>query len=128
VYGIPIPIVPNLWSAAIAELEKDYLISTVWATKWAHKNVWLKLHAIYVAGPVLEPHKFQPGDWVYVKIFHWDSLEPRSNRPLIILLTMPTAIKMDRNTAWVHYSYTRPANMFSSKEDHQNPILMEWRA
>jgi hypothetical protein len=29
VYGIPIPIVPNLWSAAIAELEKDYLISTV---------------------------------------------------------------------------------------------------
>ena len=52
------PIVPNLQSTAIAELDDE------------HEQVWPKSSALYEADPVLEPHKFQPGDWVYVRRFH----------------------------------------------------------
>lgn len=54
IYCIPAPIVPNLQSAAIAELKDDDLISRVRATKWVHKNVCPKLHAVFEAGPVFE--------------------------------------------------------------------------
>jgi hypothetical protein len=71
------PIVPNLQSAAVAELEDDDLITRVRATQWAHMYVWPKLHALYEAGPVPDPNTFQLGDWVYMKRFPWDALEPR---------------------------------------------------
>ena len=56
------PIVPRLHLSAIEKLENDALIFRVRATKWSHKHVWPKLHALYEAGPVPEPHKFQPRD------------------------------------------------------------------
>lgn len=51
------------------------LITRVWETQWAHKYVWPTLHALYEAGLASEPHKFWPGDWVYVKRFGWDELD-----------------------------------------------------
>ena len=77
IYDIPAPIVPSLHSAAIAELKVDDLIFRVRVTEWAHTQVWPKLYALYKAGLVLEPHKFQPGDWVYESRFHQGVLEPR---------------------------------------------------
>jgi hypothetical protein len=62
-----------------------------------------------------------------VKIFFWDTLEPRWKGPFIVLLTMPTTIKVDGITTWVHYTHTRPADPFSPKEDHQTPVLPEWK-
>jgi hypothetical protein len=57
-YGVPHPIVPNLQSAAITKLKDDKLITEVRATQWGHKQVWLKLRALYEAGLAPEPHKF----------------------------------------------------------------------
>ena len=85
-HRISSPIMPNLPSSAIAELEDDEFITKVRAPQWAHEQVWPKLRALYEAGPVLEPHKFQPGDYVYVKIFFWDTLEPRWKGPFIVLV------------------------------------------
>ena len=68
-FGVPTSIMPNLQSTAIAELEDDELITKVRATQWAHEQVWPKLCALYEAGSVLEPHKFRPGDWFYVRRF-----------------------------------------------------------
>ena len=61
-YGVPAPIVPNLQSATIVELEDDVLITKVRATQWVHEQVWPKLGALYEIDRVPESHKFQPGD------------------------------------------------------------------
>lgn len=73
----PATILPNKQSATVAELEDVDLITRVRATQWIHKYVWPKIHALYEGGPVLEPHEFQLGDWIYVKRFLWDVVEPR---------------------------------------------------
>jgi hypothetical protein len=38
-FGVPTSIMPNLQSAAIAELEDDELITKVRETQWAHEHV-----------------------------------------------------------------------------------------
>ncbi|XP_060222450.1 protein NYNRIN-like isoform X1 [Meriones unguiculatus] len=126
-YGMPAPIIPNLKTDAIAEMDEDDLLFRVKATQWAHKHVWPKLRALYEAGPVPEPHKFRPGDWVFVKRFRQNTLEPRWKGPYIILLTTPTAIKVDGIAAWIHYSHARPANPFSVPEDYLTPAAPEWK-
>lgn len=91
--GIPVPTVPSLRSAAIVELEGDDLIFRVRATQWAPEHGWPKLCALYEAGLILDLHKFQPGDWVYVRRSRQDGLEPRWRGPDITLLARPTASK-----------------------------------
>ena len=87
-----------------------------------------KLHALYKAGLVLEPHKFQQGDWIYMKRFHLEVLEPRWKRPFVALLTMLTDIKVDGITAWLHYTHIRPSDPHFSEEDYQvPPLLLEWK-
>jgi hypothetical protein len=107
-------------------LEDDDVIFRVRATQWAHKHVWPKLCALYEASPVPEPHKVQPGDWVYMRRFHQGILEIRWEGPYIILLIMPTTIKADGITAWMHYTHPRPANSLSLK-DYLTPAVLEWR-
>lgn len=98
-YGGPSPITPILQSTATGELEDDEFITKVRATHWVHEQAWPKLCAFYEAGPVPEPYKCQPGDWVYMKRFCWDMLEPRWKGPFTSLLIMPTGIKVDRIAA-----------------------------
>lgn len=61
-----------------------------------------------------------------MKRFCQDMLEPRWKGPFIVL-TMPTAIKVDGIASWVHYTDARPADLFFPKEDHQTPVLLEWK-
>ena len=76
-YGIPDPVVPIPQPEVVAELENDELITKVIANQWVHEQVWPKLCVLYEAGPVPDPNTFQLGDWVYMKRFPWDALEPR---------------------------------------------------
>jgi len=54
-------------------------------------------------------HPFSPGDWVYVKNFSGDPLREKWNGPYQILLTTFTAIKIQEQPAWIHYSPVKKA-------------------
>uniref|UniRef100_A0ABI7W581 Murine leukemia virus integrase C-terminal domain-containing protein n=1 Tax=Felis catus TaxID=9685 RepID=A0ABI7W581_FELCA len=49
------------------------------------------------------------GDSVYVRRHRSQGLEPRWKGPYIVLLTTPTAIKVDGIAAWIHASHAKAA-------------------
>ncbi|PNJ10093.1 hypothetical protein CR201_G0049513 [Pongo abelii] len=55
-------------------------------------------------------HSFQPGDLVYVKKFQKEGLIPAWKRPHTVILTMPTALKVDGIPAWIHHSRIKKAS------------------
>ncbi|XP_078308549.1 uncharacterized protein LOC144617304 [Panthera onca] len=83
----------------------------------AHEDIWPRLRAIYEAGPTPTPHRYRPGDWVYVKRHHRETLEPRWKGPYIVVLTTPTALKVDGIATWVHHTHVRPADPSSIRKD-----------
>ena len=78
--------------------------------------------SIYEAGPTPTPHHYRPGDWVYVKRHHRETLEPRWNGPYIVVLTTPTALKVDDIATWVHHTHVRPADPSAIRKD----FFMRW--
>ena len=55
------------------------------------------------------PHPFKEGDQVYVRRHQAKTLEPRWKGPFTVLLTTPTALKVDGIAAWVHASHVKHA-------------------
>lgn len=55
------------------------------------------------------PHGFQVGDLVLVRRHRAGNLEPRWKGPYSVLLTTPTAIKVDGIAAWIHASHAKKA-------------------
>uniref|UniRef100_A0ABI7Y639 Murine leukemia virus integrase C-terminal domain-containing protein n=1 Tax=Felis catus TaxID=9685 RepID=A0ABI7Y639_FELCA len=53
--------------------------------------------------------RLQVGDSVYVRRHRSQGLEPRWKGPYIVLLTTPTAIKVDGIAAWIHASHAKAA-------------------
>uniref|UniRef100_A0ABI7W353 Murine leukemia virus integrase C-terminal domain-containing protein n=1 Tax=Felis catus TaxID=9685 RepID=A0ABI7W353_FELCA len=83
----------------------------------AHEDIWPRHRAIYDAGPTPTPHQYRPGDWVYVKRHHRETLEPRWKGPYNVVLTTPTALKVDGIATWVHHTHIRPADPSSIGKD-----------
>nr|XP_060483041.1 uncharacterized protein LOC132674434 isoform X2 [Panthera onca] len=83
----------------------------------AHEDIWPRLRAIYEVGPTPTPHQYRPGDWVYIKRHHQETLEPRWKGPYIVALTTPTALKVDGIATWVHHTYVRPVDPSSIRKD-----------
>lgn len=127
-YGNPAPIILTLQSNAVWHYDDQEMLFKIKAIQWSHENVWPKLRALFEAGAVPEPHKFPPGDWVYVRKFFQGILEPRWKVPFVVLLTAPMALKVDGITTWVHYSHTKLADPFTVKKDYLTPSALEWRA
>ncbi|XP_049504777.1 protein chibby homolog 3 [Panthera uncia] len=86
------------------------------------EDIWPHLRAIYEAGPTLTPHQYRPGDWVYVKRHHRETLEPHWKGPYIVVLTTPTALKVDGIATWVHHIHVRPADPSTIRKD----FVMRW--
>ncbi|XP_058547611.1 uncharacterized protein LOC131489639 [Neofelis nebulosa] len=82
-----------------------------------HEDIWLRLHAIYKAGPTPTHHQYRPGDWVYVKRHRQETLEPCWEGPYIVVLTTPTALKVDGIATWVHHTHVWPADPCSIRKD-----------
>ncbi|VFV18979.1 Hypothetical predicted protein [Lynx pardinus] len=101
-----------------------------------HEDIWPCLHAIYKAGPTLIPHQYRPGDWVYVKRHHRETLKPCWKGPYIVVLTTPTTVKVDGIATWVHHTHVRPAadpssiwkdfaTQWALNRDQHNPLKVK---
>lgn len=115
-YGIPPPIIPTLIPKVLAEFD-DQLLFSLQVLQRTHEQVWPKLKALYETGPPPEPHRYRPGDWVYVQRHQHQTLQPRWKGPYIMILTTPTALKVDGITSWVHCTHVRPADLHAILKD-----------
>ncbi|XP_045310683.1 uncharacterized protein LOC123585955 [Leopardus geoffroyi] len=94
----------------------------------AHEDIWPRHRAIYAPGPTPTPHQYRPGDWVYIKRHHRETLEPRWKGPYSVVLTTPTALKVDGIATWVHHTHVRPEDPswigkeWAVNRDQHNPL------
>ncbi|XP_055249692.1 uncharacterized protein LOC129535107 isoform X2 [Moschus berezovskii] len=86
-------------------------------------DVWKRLKALYESGTPLEPHRYRLGDWVYMRHHCQETLEPRWKGPYVVVLTTPTALKVNGIASLVHYTHVRPADPFALRE----VFLPQWK-
>ena len=90
----------------------------------SHRDTWKRLKALYESGLPPEPHRYWPGDWVFMHRHCQETLEPRWKGPFLVVLKTPTALKVDSISTWVHYTHERPADLFALREE----FLPQWKA
>ncbi|XP_063458762.1 uncharacterized protein LOC134729921 [Pan paniscus] len=122
-YGRPPPLVPSLKDDLLkseTENVSEFLFS-LQALQKIHQEIWPKLKELYETSPPPTPHPYQPGDWVLVKRHRQETLEPRWKGPLQVLLTTPTALKVEGIASWIHYTHVKPVDPTS---DLLGPIMV----
>jgi transposase InsO family protein len=117
-YGTPPPSV-NFYNSNIADFANNpSLQAHLQALQIVQREVWEPLAAAYreQLGKPTVPHPFQIGDTVWVRRHQTKNLEPRWKGPYTVLLTTPTALKVDGIAAWVHTSHVKAAHHPKEKE------------
>lgn len=112
-YGAPPPLI-KFFSPGIADFANSpSLQAHLQALQAVQREVWRPLAAAYqeqLDRPVV-PHRYEIGDSVWVRRHQTKNLEPRWKGPYTVLLTTPTALKVDGIAAWVHASHVKPAHL-----------------
>ncbi|XP_065402455.1 uncharacterized protein isoform X1 [Macaca fascicularis] len=101
---------PDLINATFPLTRPAWDYNTAEALQKIHQEIWPKLKELYETGPPPTPHPYQPGDWVLVKRHRQETLEPRWKGPLQVLLTTPTALKIEGIASWIHYTHVKPVD------------------
>lgn len=112
-YGRPPPIIPKLGTDLIQSDHDNSFLFSLQALQRVHKRIWPRLRDLYATGPPSVPHQFHPGDWVLVKRHQAETLEPRWKGPFQVILTTPTAIKVDSIATWIHHTHAKPVDPLS---------------
>ena len=84
-------------------------------------QIWNQIKEAYTLGTTAVPHRFQIGDSVLVRRHRVGTLEPRWKGPYLVLLTTPTAVKVDGIAAWIHASHMKQAPEPSKDEFDKCP-------
>jgi hypothetical protein len=71
------------------------------------KEAWDLIQEAYKPRDLAVPHSFQVGDAVYIRRHRNGNLEPWWKGPYLVLLTAPTAAKVEVIAAWIHSSHLR---------------------
>ncbi|XP_063460808.1 uncharacterized protein LOC129397881 [Pan paniscus] len=101
---------PDLINATFPLTRPAWDYNTAEALQKIHQEIWPKLKELYETSPPPTPHPYQPGDWVLVKRHRQETLEPRWKGPLQVLLTTPTALKVEGIASWIHYNHVKPVD------------------
>ncbi|AAB86912.1 Pol, partial [Rauscher murine leukemia virus] len=111
-YGAPPPLV-NFPDPDMAKVTHNpSLQAHLQALYLVQHEVWRPLAAAYqeqLDRPVV-PHPFRVGDTVWVRRHQTKNLEPRWKGPYTVLLTTPTALKVDGIAAWIHAAHVKAAD------------------
>lgn len=108
-YGGPPPILESGETLSPDDNFLPVLFTHLKALEVVRTQIWHQIKEVYKPGTVTIPHPFQVGDQVLVRRHRPSSLEPRWKGPYLVLLTTPTAVKVDGIAAWVHASHLKPA-------------------
>ena len=110
-YGAPPPLV-NFHDPEMSKFTNSpSLQAHLQALQAVQREVWKPLAAAYqdqLDQPVI-PHPFRVGDTVWVRRHQTKNLEPRWKGPYTVLLTTPTALKVDGIAAWIHAAHVKAA-------------------
>ncbi|KAM7135463.1 uncharacterized protein WM277_015429 [Molossus nigricans] len=61
----------------------------------------------------------EPGDWIWIKKFNKETLEPTWDGPHLVILTTPIAFKVSNKRPWIHHTQRLP--WVPSQRDPPNP-------
>ena len=111
VYGSPPPICPVSEGKSKPPLSLRAFQQEMLALSKVPKHIWSLIWKIYESQNegTIPSHDIGPGDWVWVKRHQSKTLKPRWKGLYVVLLTTPTALKVDGIGPWIHCSHARQA-------------------
>ena len=108
-FGAPAPLESAHLHASPECVTNKFLLERLRALEVVQKEVWASIREAYRPEDFSVPHQFRVGDSVYVRRHRTGNLELWWKGPFIVLLTTPTAVKVDGISSWVHASHLKKA-------------------
>ena len=109
-----------------------HLLAWLKALETVRKEIWEQLKETYIASDLQVSHQFEVGDTVLLRRHQAGNLQPWWKGPYLVLLTTPTAVKVEGIHTWVHASHIKKAppetdqNEWTLKKTN-NPLKLRLR-